>query len=62
MLLHLPPMAITESDITTDWSIELDTAAPGLRMGDDGDAADDADGDDGGDTAGDDGGDTDGGD
>ena len=55
-------MAITDADITTDWTIELDTAAPGVRMGDDGDASDAADGDDAGDSDGTDGGDTDGGD
>ncbi len=53
-------MAITDADITTDFTIELDTPAPGVRMGDDGDASDEADGDDGGDSDGTDGGDTDG--
>jgi len=54
-------MAITDADILTDWTIELETSVPGTRMGDDGDATDGSDGDDGG-ADGDDGGDTDGGD
>lgn len=62
-------MAITDADILTDWTTELETTAPGVRMGDDGDATDSTDGDDGdsdgtdgGDADGTDGGDTDGGD
>ena len=47
-------MAITDADILTDWTIELDTTTPGVRMGDDGDDGDagDADATDGGDTDG----------
>jgi len=54
-------MAITDADILTDWTIALESSAPGTRMGDDGDATDGSDGDDGDSDAGD-GGDTDGGD